>query len=184
MYQVDTRQHAQSTALHRCRPYTVRVRACAAHLYALCTAVAGCVYRSLRSVIHHLPLFAAALCVTDPRALCTAMHGPFWLYQVYGYLNCLSNSDVWCFLLEAHPRNVGIRQHAKNTNNVTTPPNNSNTSSSGPYHARVADPWCTAIASCYQVYRRLRSVICHHHLSLFCHAEVHSCAVCRARRET
>ena len=49
------------------------------------------------------------------------------------------------------------------------------TRSSGPHHERVADPRCTAVASCS--YRRLRSVISHHRLSasfavlcMLCHA--------------
>ena len=56
-YQVDSRQHAQGTTLQRCRPYAVRVR----HAHMRCTAVAGCVNRSLWSVFHRLPLFAVAI---------------------------------------------------------------------------------------------------------------------------
>ena len=75
MYQADNGQHAQSTTLQRRRPYAVRVR----HTHSRCTAVADCVYRSQRSVIHHLVLFAAAaVCVTDPRTL-EEMQGPFGL---------------------------------------------------------------------------------------------------------
>ena len=64
----------------------------------------------------------------------------------YRYLNCINISDVWCFFPETHPRNLEFRQHAENTNNTTTPP--SSTSSSGSLHERVADPRCTAVASC------------------------------------
>ena len=52
---------------------------------------------------------------------------------------------LW-FLPDTHPRNLDIRQHAENTNNITTPPNS--TSSSGPHHEHVAGPRCTAVASC------------------------------------
>ena len=52
-----TDKNAQGTTLQRCRTYAVRVP----HTHMRFTAVAGCVYRSLRSIIHHLPLFAAAL---------------------------------------------------------------------------------------------------------------------------
>ena len=64
----------------------------------------------------------------------------------YQYLNCINISDVWCFFPETHPRNLDIRQHAENTNNITTPPRG--TRSSGQHHERVAGPRCTAVASC------------------------------------
>ena len=60
------------------------------------------------------------------------------LYQYFRYF--------LCFFPETHPRNPDIRQHAENTNNITTPP--SSTSSSGTHHERVAGPRCTAVASC------------------------------------
>ena len=62
----------------------------------------------------------------------------------YQYFNCMNISDVLCFFPETHPRNLDIRQHAENTNYITTPPNS--TSSSVPHHERVADPRCTAVA--------------------------------------
>ena len=65
----------------------------------------------------------------------------------YQYLNCINISDVLCFFPGTHPRSLDIRQHAENTNNITTPPGS--TSSSGSHHERVADPRCTAaVASC------------------------------------
>ena len=61
-------------------------------------------------------------------------------------LNCIRIFDVLCFFPETHPRNLDIRQHAENTNNITTPPRG--TRSSGQHHERVAGPRCTAVASC------------------------------------
>ena len=61
------------------------------------------------------------------------------------------------------------------------------TRSSGPHHERVADPWVYWCG--WLLYRKLRSVISHHRLSLFCcavHVVSCECAVCRAsdaRRE-
>ena len=54
----------------------------------------------------------------------------------YGYLYCPSNSDVLCFLAEAHRIILDIKQHAQNTNNATTPP--TSTSSSGGHTTRVS----------------------------------------------
>ena len=54
------------------------------------------------------------------------------------------------------------------------------TRSSGPHHERVADPWVYWCG--WLLYRKLRSVISHHRLSLFCCAvHVVSCVRCVAR---
>ena len=52
---------------------------------------------------------------------------------------------MFSIFLETNPINLDIKQHAENTN-ITTPL--SSTSSSGPHYERVADPRCTAVASC------------------------------------
>ena len=81
-----------------------------------------------------------------------------------------------CFFPETHPRDLDIRQHAENTNNITTPP--SSTSRSGPHHERAAGRMCTAVASCSIEGCDPTSVITAS-LSLFCCAG-HVCAVRRA----
>ena len=96
----------------------------------------------------------------------------------YQYLNCINISDVSCFFPETHRRNLDIRQHAENTN-MTTP------RSSTDKQQRVTPRACgrSAVYCCGQLlYRRLRSVISHHRLSLFCCAvHVVSCVQCVAR---
>ena len=115
-------------------------RACVTRPSALyCCGCSSCVHRSLRSVIHHLYL-SLLLGVTDSRSLWTEMQGSF------GINITTSISDVLCFFPETHPRNLDIRQHAENANNIITPP--SSTSSSEPHHDRVAGPRCTAVVSC------------------------------------
>ena len=112
------------------------------HLRCTDVAINSCVYRSLRSVIHHLP-HLCCWCVRHPRT-----YSGRAVRVKYEDLECPRVSDVLRFLAEPHPRNLDIRKHVQNTNNVTTPPINSSTSSSGPNHALVASPWCTAMASC------------------------------------
>ena len=120
-------------------------RACVTSPSALyCCGYSSCVHRSLRSVIHHLYLCLGCCCVQQIHAHCGRKCKIVWIE--YQYHNCINVSDVWCFFTEIRPRNLDIRQHAKDTNNITTPP--SGTSSSGPHHERLADPRCTAVASC------------------------------------
>ena len=90
-----------------------------------------------------IPVSAAAVC---DRPMLTLAANVRIIWIKYQYLNCINISDVFCFFPETHPRNLDIRQHAENTNNITTPPNS--TSSSGPHHEHVAGPRCTAVASC------------------------------------
>ena len=82
------------------------------------------------------------------------------------------------FLPETHRRNLDIRQHAENTNIITTPPSSAQTRSSGPHHERVADPRCTPVASCSIGGCDPSSVIT---ASLFCCAVHVSCVRCVAR---
>ena len=108
-----------------------------------CRGYSNRVHRSLRSVIHHLFLSAAAVC---DRSTLTVDGNVRIVWIKYQYLNCINMSDVLCFFPETYSRNLDIRQHAENTNSITTPP--SSTRSSGPHHERVAGPRCTAVASC------------------------------------
>ena len=103
----------------------------------LCVVFMGACVRSV------LPFFAA---VCDRSTLTLAGNVRIdWIE--YEYLNGINISDVLCVLFpETHPRNVDIRQHAENANNIATPP--SSTGSSGPHYERVAGPHCTAVASC------------------------------------
>ena len=81
------------------------------------------------------------------RSTPTAVEGNAKIVWIqYQYLNYVNISDVLSFFPETRPRNLDIRQHAENTNNITTQP--SSTSSSEPHHERVAGPRCTAVASC------------------------------------
>ena len=119
-------------------------RACVTSPSALyCCGYSSCVHRSLRSVIHYLYLCMLLLC---DRSTLTVDGNVRIVWIKYQYLNCINISDVWCFFPETHPRKllIDIRQHADN--NITTPP--SSTRSNGPHHERVADPWCTVVASC------------------------------------
>ena len=70
IYQVDNKQHARSTTLQRCRPYApagnaVRVR----HTHLRCTAVAGCVYRSVCGPQSNIYLSLLLLCDRPTRTL-------------------------------------------------------------------------------------------------------------------
>ena len=115
-------------------------RACVTRPSALyCCGYSSCVHRSLRSVYPS----AAAVC---DRSTLTVDGNVRIVWIQYQYLNYVNISDVLSFFPETRPRNLDIRQHAENTNNITTPP--SSTSSSGPHHERVAGPRCTAVASC------------------------------------
>ena len=95
-------------------------------------------------------------CVTSPSAL-----------YCYGYSSCVHRS------LRSVIHHLDIRD-GENTN-ITTPP--SSTTSSGSHHERVADPWCTAVASCSV---GGCDVISHGCLSLFAVLYMYVCAVCRA----
>ena len=80
--------------------------------------MANCAYQSLRSVINHLPVFASVRQIYDAHTLDGNVR-TVWIK--YEYLNRPYIPDVLCFLPEARPRNLNIRQHAKNTNNAVTP---------------------------------------------------------------
>ena len=119
-------------------------RACVTCPSALCCCgYSSCVHGSLRSVIHHLYLSAAVVC---DRSTLTVDGNVKIVRNKHHYLNCITISDVSCFFPETHPRNLDIRQHTGNTNNITIPP--SSTCSSGPHHEHVAGPRCIAVASC------------------------------------
>ena len=133
-------------------------------------ALQCCGYNSF--VYLYVPVSAAVVC---DRSTLTVDGNVKIVWIKYQYLNYINISDVLCFP-ETHPRNLDIRQHAENTNSVTTPP--SSTSSSGPHHERVAGPRCTAVASC-SIGGCDPSLVITAPLSLCCCA-VHACAVCRA----
>ena len=82
---------------------------------------------------------AAALC---DRSTLTVDGNVKIVWIKYRYLNCTNIHDVLCFFPETHPRNLDIRQHADNTNNIANPP-----SSSGPPHERVAGPLWLVVLS-------------------------------------
>ena len=63
------------------------------------------------------------------------------------YLNRPYISDILFCFPEANARNLDVRQHAENINNVLTLPSTS--SSSVTRHAHVAGARCTAVASCF-----------------------------------
>ena len=95
----------------------------------------------------------------------------------------MSNSTVLIFPMFLFlPRNptqksrhqTTYMQRTPTTNDATPP---SSTSSSGPHHARVAGPWCIAVASCLIGGCDPSSVIT---ASLFCWAVHDVCAVVRA----
>ena len=114
-----------------------RHRPCVTRPSALCCCgCCSCAYRSLRSVTHHLPISAAAVC-DRPTHKVDGDVRTVWMKHVY--LSCPPFSDVFlCFLAEAPPRNLGTRQLANIPNNVTAPPSNSG---SGPHHSRLAGPY-------------------------------------------
>ena len=68
-----------------------------------------------------------------------------------------------CFFPVTRRRNLDIRQHAENTNNITTPPSSTDKKQRAtPRACGISAVYCCG----YLLYRRLRSVISHHRLSL------------------
>ena len=168
------------------------------HTQTRCTVVAGCVYRTLRSVTHHLPLFGAALCVTDPRTLDGNVRNVWikWEYPDATYI-----FDILCFSPGAQHRNLPQISDSKQRTltALLQPPPTTTTSNSGPHHARVAGLWCSAVASCFiggcgpssiittslslSLSRSLLCCCCAAAAAAAAAAAVHVCTVCRARRE-
>ena len=94
-------------------------RACVTRASALyCCGYSSCVHRSLRSVIHHLDY--TFLCCCCDRSTLTVDGKLRIIWIKYEYINGINISDVFCSSPETHLRNLDIRQHAENTNNITT----------------------------------------------------------------
>ena len=121
-------------------------RACATHPYALYCRGWLCLSEPVVRDPPSTSLCCRSMC---DRSMRTQDGNVRTVWIQYEYLNCPYTSDVLCFLPEAHPINLDIRQHAMDTNNATPPPISGSTSSSGPHHALAAGLWCTAVASCF-----------------------------------
>ena len=121
------------------------------------------------------PFSAAAVC---DRSTPTVDGNVKIVWIKHQYLSYINTCDVLCFFHETHPRNLlDIRQHAENTNNITTPP--SSTSSTGPHH--VAGPRCTAVDSCSVGGFDPSSVITASLSFAVLYCAVHMCERCAAR---
>ena len=141
-------------------------RACVPHCAELLCCVAGCAYRSLRSVIHHLYIFAAALCATDLQYAHSGQK-----LRTIG-LNISASTAImfptFCVFTRGSPTKSKTADNIRKKNNVANPPGS--TSSSGMNHARVAGPWCTEMDSCLSGGCGSSSVI-----TIFCCAAVYVC---------
>ena len=139
--------------------------------------MASCVYRSLRSVIHHLPIFAAA--VRDRSTL--TLDGSartVWTTLNMNTPTVLLFPEV-CASCPEHRPYIYCRQQQMQCreHKTTSQPRPTAQSSGQKHHARAV--YCCG----WLLYRRLRSFIRHHHPSLFCCA-VHVRPVCRAPLKT
>ena len=139
-------------------------RACVAHPSVLYFPAARCVCRSLRSVLHHLPTFAAAVCNNSSGRKREHRLDYIVRRQRSFYLpmfDIFHTPDIYCTTADT-------TQITQTT--VATPPTSP---SSGQKHNARAGYCCGLL-----LFRRLRPVIRHHHLPLSCCA-VHVRPVCR-----
>ena len=169
MYQEDGRQlfNRKITQLYNAEAHKHQRAARCVCDAPICT-VARYYYRSLLSVVHHVHRCSTAV-FERTYAHATVGGDASTVGIERENHNCPYAPDALRFLAEVHPRNICIRQHANNTNNVTTPP------SSGPHHAPVAGPFNTAKACCFIGGCGPSSVVITY---LACRADMHACEVC------